>query len=112
MIPDEGRQPQHSNRSHTVAHGTCCVSADERPTHGFAEEWARAATAPESASTDETRKPRAFHVGLMRRTGATLESKSACVIGLSSDGGVFNPTSERFGGVDCPGVYICAFPVA
>ncbi|ABL81480.1 MULTISPECIES: hypothetical protein [unclassified Nocardioides] len=43
----------------------------------------------ETTSTDETRKPRAFHVGLMRRTRDTFEFKSAGVIGLSPDGGVF-----------------------
>lgn len=48
-----------------------------------------AVSGPAEASTDETSKPRAFHVGLMRRTGATFQFKSAGVVGLSPDGGVF-----------------------
>lgn len=40
-------------------------------------------------SADETTKPRAFHLGLMRRVGSRFEFKSAAVIGLSPDGGVF-----------------------
>lgn len=60
-------------------------------------------TTPEqgSTTTDEATKPRAFHVGLMRRTGSKFEFKSAAVIGLSPDGGIFiapmQPGPWRYG---------------
>lgn len=37
----------------------------------------------------ESRKGRAFRLGLMRRTGGSFEFKAACIVGLAADGGVF-----------------------
>lgn len=78
------------------------VAADERAPHMVSRKNGLVTVLdPESASTDETSKPRAFHVGLMRRTGATLQFKSAGVIGLSPDGGVYiapmQPGPWRYG---------------
>lgn len=43
---------------------------------------------------DESRKVRAFRIGLMRRVGSSVVFKPAALIGLSADGGVFVSPSQ------------------
>lgn len=51
----------------------------------------------ETESLDESKKPRAFRIGLTRRVGSEVVFKPAATVGLSADGGVFISPSQVLG---------------